>query len=193
MFQLSITYLFGFLALSLKINSFAADQSWIAYTSFSLSILVLIVFSMSLIKIDKLLHFVTKKILKEKKLPHFHFQFKLPLLITLFSVSIFRYLVFSLQMLLLIFLYSGQFNTSICIGTALYFLLTTSIPMISLLEAPIRAAIALVVYKDCGVNDSALALASVSVWIANIIFPSILGYIFLLRQNFDFKLSLTKR
>ena len=193
MFQLSITYLFGFLALSLKINSFAADQSWIAYTSFSLSILVLIVFSMSLIKIDKLLHFVTRKILKEKNLPQFHFQFKLPLLFTLFSVSIFRYLVFSMQMLLLIFLYSGQFSSSIFIGTALYFLLTTSIPMISFLEAPIRAAIALVVYKDCGVNDSALAFASVSVWIANIIFPSILGYVFLLRQNFNFKLSRTKR
>lgn len=193
MFQLSITYLFGFLALSLKINSFAEDQSWIAYTSFSLSLLVLIIFSVSLIKINKLLHFVTKKILKEKKLSPFHFQFNLPLLFSLFSASILRYFVFSVQLLLLIFLYSGEFNTSICIGTALYFLITTSIPMISFLEAPIRAAIALIVYKDCGVSDSALALASVSVWIVNIIIPSIAGYIFLLNQKFDFKLNSSKK
>lgn len=193
MFQLSITYLFGFLALSIKINSFAEDQSWIAYTSFSLSLIVLILFSISLIKIDKLLHYVTKKILKEKNLPHFHFQFKLPLLVSLFSASILRYLVFSIQVFLLIYLYSGQFNSAICIGTALYFLITTSIPMISFLEAPIRAAIALIVYKDCGVSDSALALASISVWIVNIILPSIAGYIFLLNQKFDFKFKVAKK
>ena len=60
-------------------------------------------------------------------------------------------------------------------------------PMISVIEAPIRAAIALVVFKDAGLSDAGLALASVLIWLVNIIVPSIFGYLVLLKQNFNFK------
>jgi hypothetical protein len=65
--------------------------------------------------------------------------------------------------------------------------------MISILEAAIRAAVALVVFKDTGVSNTALALSSVTVWIINIIIPSIAGYFILLKQNFDFKFTSAKK
>ena len=74
------------------------------------------------------------------------------------------------------------------VGVAIYFLITTTIPMISILEAPIRAAIALIVFQNSGISNSALALSSVLIWIINIIIPSIYGYTILLKHNFDFKI-----
>jgi len=74
----------------------------------------------------------------------------------------------------------------------LYFLITTTIPMISVIEPAIRAAVALVVFSDTGLSNTAMALASVSVWLFNIIIPSIAGYIFLLEQNFDFNFGKSK-
>jgi len=73
-------------------------------------------------------------------------------------------------------------------GIAIYYLITTTIPMISIIEAPIRAAIALIVFQDLEISSSVVALTSILIWLLNIILPSIYGYIVLVKQNFDFKL-----
>jgi hypothetical protein len=65
--------------------------------------------------------------------------------------------------------------------------------MISVLEAAIRTAIALVVFKGSGISGSALAFSSLLLWLLNIILPSVFGYLVLLRQNFNFKLFKTKK
>jgi len=193
MFQLSITFVVGFIALTFKINSFGEEYLWVAYVCMCTATLVLGIFVFSIIKIDKVLHFVSNKISKQKNIEHFEYKFSKATLIKLFSFSFIRYLVFFLQMALLINLFSGTFNSNIALGMALYFLITTAIPMISVIEAAIRAAVALIVFKGCGISDTALALASVNVWIINIIIPSIIGYYFLLKQNFDFKLISAKK
>jgi hypothetical protein len=85
------------------------------------------------------------------------------------------------------------FNYAIFSGVALYFLITTTLPMISVLEAATRAAVAIVVFRGSGISDTVLALSSVLIWLVNIIIPSIFGYIILLRQNFNFKLFRSKK
>lgn len=60
--------------------------------------------------------------------------------------------------------------------------------MISVLEAAIRAAIALIVLGDTGLSSTLLALATVMLWLFNIVLPSLIGYLVLLRLKFDFKL-----
>ena len=65
--------------------------------------------------------------------------------------------------------------------------------MISFIEAAIRAAVALIVFKNCGISNAALALASILIWILNIVVPSIVGYFILIKQNFNFKISLPKK
>lgn len=189
MFQLCITYLFGLSALLIQLNQFNNENVWLAYTTSAIAILVFAVFIFSLIKIDLILNFITKKINKQQALDDFKYRFTIKKLVQLFGLSLIRYLVFSFQFILLIYLFNqSNFNFSIFTGIALYYLVITTIPMISVLEGPIRAAIALIVFHDSGVSDSVLALSSVLIWLINIIVPSIYGYSILLKQNFDFKL-----
>ncbi|MBI2721599.1 MAG: flippase-like domain-containing protein [Bacteroidetes bacterium] len=187
MFQLSITYIIGFVALAYKMKSFGDAYVWIAYTAISTAVLVIIIFIICLVKIDRVLNFLTQRISKQKQIAVAAYKFTKIQLLQLFGLSAIRYVVFFIQMVLLIKLFAGNFDATIGFGIALYFLITTTIPMISFLEAAIRAAVALVVFKGAGISNAGLALASISVWLLNIILPSILGYIILLKQNFDFK------
>lgn len=193
MFQLSITYIMGFIALAYKMNGFGDDYLWIAYTAISTAALVIIIFIISLIKIDKVLGFISQRISKQKQLQASEYIFTKGQLLQLFGISGIRYFVFYIQMVLLLKLFAGEFNEGIGFGIALYFLITTTIPMISFLEAAIRAAVALVVFKGAGISNAGLTLASVSVWFLNIILPSIIGYIILIKQNFDFKFYSPKK
>lgn len=193
MFQLSVTYVIGFLALAFKLNGFGADYVWIAYTAISSAALIILIFIASIIKIDKVLGFITQRIAKQKQIHATEYKFTTLVLFQLFGLSFIRYIVFYIQMVLLLKLFTGNFNADIGFGIALYFLITTTIPMISFLEAAIRAAVALVVFRDAGISNAGLALGSVSVWLLNIILPSIIGYIILIRQNFDFKFYSTKK
>ncbi|MEO6305846.1 MAG: hypothetical protein ABIP51_22055, partial [Bacteroidia bacterium] len=177
MFQLCITYLFGLTALFIQLKQFEGNNAWLAYTTSTIAIVVFGVFIFCLVKIDLILNFITKKISKQQTIDNFKYPFTAQKLIKLFSLSIVRYFVFALQFILLIYLFHQQnLNFSIFVGIALYYLITTTIPMISVLEAPIRAAIALVVFQNSGISNSALALSSVLIWLINIIVPSIYGY-----------------
>lgn len=189
MFQLSITYIIGFVALAFKMNGFGDEYVWIAYTAISTAVLVIIIFIACLVKIDSVLKFITTRISKQQQIETAAYKFTKIQLMQLFGLSAIRYVVFFIQFVLLIKLFAGNFDLNIGFGIALYFLITTTIPMISFLEAAIRAAVALVVFKSAGFSNTGLALASISVWLLNIILPSILGYIILLKQNFDFKFS----
>lgn len=194
MFQLSVTILTGLAALTFELKSFGDEYSALAYIAVTISVALLIFFVICLFKIDYILNLVSKKISKENHVEDFKFELAHGLVLKIFSLSVLRFSFFFCQMLLLLYLFhQSGFNFSLISGVALYFLITTVIPMISLLEAPIRAAIALVVFKDSGISGSALALSSVLLWLVNIIIPSIYGYIILLRQNFNFKVYSSKK
>jgi hypothetical protein len=192
MFQLSITVIAGFIALVFTLNNFSSDSFWMTCTTTIVGISFILLLIFSIYKINFILNFISKKISKQSKVEDFHYKFTSRALVKLFGFSILRYAVFFFQFLLLIYLFDQDITSAILPGIALYFLITTTIPMISILEAPIRAAIALIVFKDSGISNSALALSSLLTWLINIILPSILGYIILWRQNFNFKLFKTK-
>jgi hypothetical protein len=188
MFQLSVTYVIGFVALVYRLHSFG-ENVWMAYTAVSSAITIILVFMISIWKIDKILKFISDRISKDKKTVRLEYKFEKSTLFQLFGFSFVRYGVFFVQMLLMMNVFSNGFSFEVALGIALYFLITTSIPMISFLEAAIRTAVALIVFKNTGISSTALALASLAVWLINIIIPSIAGYIILVRQNFDFKFS----
>jgi hypothetical protein len=194
MFQLSVTYLVGFIALAFKMNSFGENYLWIAYTAISTAALVILVFIISLFKIDVVLDFISQRISKKHKhTSKLEYQFTRKQLLLLFGFSLIRYFVFFIQMVLIMQLFAGTMDMNVILGIALYFLITTTIPMISFLEAAIRAAVAIVVFKGTGLSNAALALSSVVVWLINIIIPSIAGYFILVKQNFDFKFYTSKK
>lgn len=193
MFQLSVTILTGLTALLYNLNRFSGSNSWMAYTAGGLSLLVLILLFLCVYNLDYIMKLVSKMISKKKKLEEFKYPFSMALVFKLFALSLLRYSVFFLQMFLLVSIFQEHFTASLVPGIILYFLLTTIIPMISVIEAAIRAAIALVVFSGSGLSDTALATASVLIWMVNIIVPSIYGYIVLLKQNFNFRLGLQKK
>ncbi len=188
MFQLSVTIISGLTVLLYNLNRFAGDNSWMAYLASTLSMIVLAVLIICIYKLDDLLNLISKTVSKKNKLENFKYPFSGSLISKLFLFSVIRYSVFFTQMLLLISIFYPEAGLSLGPDILLYFLITTIIPMISVLEAPIRAAIALVVFKDSGLSDTTLALSSVLIWLVNIIVPSVYGYIILLRQNFNFNI-----
>jgi hypothetical protein len=189
MFQLSVTYLIGLSALLFKLNKIAEEYVWLAYTTFCISLVVFSIFIFCLIKIDYILNLITKKINKNQSLNNFKYTFSKTVLFQLFGLSAIRYMVFFTQYYLLLTLFQEQqLSFTVFVSIAIYYLITTTIPMISIIEAPIRAAIALIVFQDLEISNSVVALTSILIWLFNIILPSIYGYIVLVKQNFDFKL-----
>lgn len=194
MFQLSITIITGLIALMIELKGFGHNYKGLAYTAGGISLVLLMVFGFCLYKIDFILELVSKKISKDKQIEQFTYQLTHGLILKISGLSLLRYSVFFGQMLLLLYLFhQSGFPVSVLSSISLYFLITTVIPMISVLEAPIRAAIALVVFKDSDISGAGLALSSVLLWLVNIIIPSIYGYAILLKQNFNFKLFQSKK
>lgn len=194
MFQLSVSIVLGLTALLFKLKNFGAGDLWIVYLVCILALIVFGTFVFCLFNLSRILKFVAKKISKQKNLDGLEYKFNLRQLILLFGFSVLRYLVFSCQMFVILGLFNPDyFSLSIIFGIWLYFLITSIVPMISFIEAAIRAAVALIVFKGAGISNAALALSSVLVWVINIVIPSIAGYFILVKQNFNFKTSTQKR
>ncbi len=60
--------------------------------------------------------------------------------------------------------------------------------MLSFIEPVIRATIVLIVFSNTNFNSIELSLTALIIWLINIIFPSIIGYVFLINNKFQFNL-----
>jgi hypothetical protein len=184
LFQLSITVLFGLLALLLRSNSSATNDEMLKNASIILSFVVMLGFILALLNINKLINWFYKRFSKSSKAEVVHLSWGNGLLAKLFLLSFVRYIVFTLQFVLLLNVFNVQANyVYLFTGIYIYFLFTTIIPMFSVIEAAVRTAIALVVFSDLGLSNAALAIVAVLLWLINIVFPSIVGYVILLREN----------
>jgi hypothetical protein len=190
MFQFSITVTIGFIALIIRLNDFENDYSWLVYVSGTIGLLMLCGLTFCVYNVDKILHFIVRKISKEKNALDFNYHFNRPTVIKLIAFSLLRYVVFFSQ--LFVFL-SGKSIIPYLTGISIYFLITASIPMFSIVEAAIRAAVALIVFKGVGGSDSVIALCTILIWFINIILPSLVGYYFLVKEKFNFKFNEFKR
>ncbi len=184
MFQLSITVLFGLLALLLRSNASADNDELLKTVSIILSTVVMLGFVLALFNINKLMNWLYKRFSKNSSAEAVHISWGNGLLVKLFFFSFVRYMVFSLQFVLLMHIFNVQANyVYLFTGIYIYFLFTTIIPMFSIIEAAVRTAIALVVFSDLGLSNASLAVVAILLWLINIVFPSIVGYIILLREN----------
>ena len=99
----------------------------------------------------------------------------------LFFLSVLRYAVFNAQFYFLLSIPSFLALQNVVWGMSLYFMVTSVLPMISVVEAAIRAAVALAVLPDSALAPSQLAFSAVLLWLLNIVVPSLIGYLALLR------------
>lgn len=189
MIQLGITLIVGVLALLLKLDTFSKEYFWLFYLLLTTALVLLGVFMFSVLRVNLFLNLVSKLMSRKSQTEPINMVFPKQLWLNLLLLSLLRYLTFSLQFFLLLKVFSPSIQpTALLPGIALYFMMTSLLPMISVLEAAIRAAIALLVLGDTGLSSTLLALATVMLWLFNIVLPSLIGYLVLLRLKFDFKL-----
>jgi hypothetical protein len=188
MIQLSVTILAGLAALLYRLQATMSGAAWLPILAVALSVVVLVAMVLLLFNLNRFMNWFTKRFNTSAEITAFNYPLTVQLFFNLWSWSVLRFSVFTLQFMLILLLFANTpftLTTLACI--LLYFFFTTVIPMFSVIEAAVRAAIALAVFNGLGMNETALALASVSIWMVNIIVPSIAGYIFLVQEDFDFK------
>lgn len=114
-------------------------------------------------------------------------SFSKKILSRLIGLSVLRYFVFSFQFYLLLqccHIYGSFFEISAAI--AIMYLLLSTIPMISFAEVGVRAYVAVLLFKSFHVNEWQLSVIATLLWFINIALPSLIGYIFILKNNFSF-------
>ena len=189
LFQLSITIVFGLIALIFKFDT----GNGLSSTQFLLigifCILLLAFFMLFVFKFNALQKWIFslfKKSFASKSLPY---SFTKNSITTLFLLCIIRYAVFATQFILVFKLfYSGSLTSTVLASACIYFLLTTVLPMISFVEPAIRAAIAVLVFSGMGMSQVSLAITAVLVWLINIVLPSVIGYVIIVKEKFEFSL-----
>ncbi len=189
MFQMLITVCVGVSAIAYKFNT--SNQSSILmyviiFGGLALSVFFcLAIFNISFIQ--RKLKFIKWFRIKESTHP---LVFSKKLIIQLLSLSVFRYIVFTFQFYLIYTALSEQLPFFQIVGSiAGYFMLTSLIPMISVVEPAIRAAIALFVFNNIGDNSVSVILSSTLLWLINVIIPSLIGYAIILKEKINFKTS----
>ncbi len=185
MFQLSITIILGLIALFYKTQDFSGQYLWIKYVGAIGGIILLILFIWCFIKIDYLIQLIYKRILKQQNVAAEPYRFNSNDIIFLLSYSVVRYFVFAFQFALLLYIIHVPIQLAVFVNIAIYFFITTTIPMISFLEAAIRVAVALVVFKNLTISSSHLAIISILLWLINIVIPSIIGYCILITKKIE--------
>lgn len=188
MFQLSVTIIAGLTGLFLKFNLNSGLSSSQVIWIIIFCVVLLIVFSLFILRFDA---FQTKliKILKRKidgnTLPY---KFSKEISLRLLSFSVLRYFVFTVQFVLILKLFYNGFSSEYIViaSVFVYFLLTTILPMISIIEPAVRAAIALLVFGGMGYPEITLVISAIMVWLINIVIPSLAGYIIIVKEEFEF-------
>lgn len=102
---------------------------------------------------------------------------------TLF-LSIARYLVFSTQFVCVVIAFGFEGNTSeLFIRIALVYLGSTIIPSFALAELGVRESMAVLLFPAIGINPAVAFIATLLVWIVNILLPSIAGMVLFFRRR----------
>ncbi|RLD40197.1 MAG: hypothetical protein DRI86_15735 [Bacteroidetes bacterium] len=187
--QTLTTLLFGSIAFFSLFSHKLVEYEYI--TEFQLNLvkilfLIGIIFSIIVYyRISLLSRFIPSKWRKTRQYINILQRFSFKELSTALAFSTFRYTIYSLQFYILL-LASGIDNLSLYVGlglTSSIFLLNTIRPSIALLEIGIRTSIAIFVFSlyfgfDSNMDNGVFA-ASTLIWLINIIFPALIGLLFI--------------
>ncbi|MDA9656100.1 flippase-like domain-containing protein [Flavobacteriales bacterium] len=103
--------------------------------------------------------------------------------ILLFSFS--RYIVFSIQFLILLNIFeidSPTFNSMLSV--MLFFLFVSIIPTIFVAEIGVRGSVAIYVFSLFTINSIGVFSSTLLLWIINLVIPSLIGIYFVFNLNF---------
>ena len=100
-------------------------------------------------------------------------------------LSLSRYIVFSLQFLLLLYC----FDVSLIFYKSLFlimlsFLIVSIIPTVAIAEIGVRGSVAILLFSYFAVNPISVFSATISLWLINLVVPSIIGLFFVSSLKF---------
>ncbi|MBS1635656.1 MAG: flippase-like domain-containing protein [Bacteroidetes bacterium] len=191
MLQLSVTIVIGVLAFMVRIGD-TGQAGPMIYGILLFSGLLLLLFLLVIFRFRALQSWLfSLKWLRPYK-PEEPVELPLRRLLMLFVCSVWRYTVFVIQFFLLFACLQVEtpMSSFLC-SVGIYFMLTSIVPMISIIEPAIRAAIALFVFNMSDEESVKLVTISTLLWLINIVLPSLIGYIIILKEKFVIKTKFT--
>ena len=190
MAQLLTTIIFGSFAFFILHEQFLEDQYFIIEISrFSLLVLFVlnILFVLAYFNVAFLINFLWKfsffNFLRQYINVISLFNFK-DLLVT-FLYSVFRYLVFSIQFLILLHVFNVDISLyDAILSIMLVFFFITLTPTITIAEIGVRGSMALLVFLKFSPNVIGILSSTFLLWIINLIIPAIIGSFFIFSLKF---------
>jgi hypothetical protein len=107
-------------------------------------------------------------------------------------VSLLRYLVFLGQYTLLILFWGFKMKLMIPASISVIYLLQSMLPFPPMMNFFVRSEIALLVFQVVNENTWLILSAAVSIWMINLLLPSLIGLLFLYRTNISKTLGYEK-
>ncbi len=184
--QLVITIVAG--CVGLLVFSHVVSKGFFLVT-ITCEIILLLLLLIALLRINKVVGWLIR-ISFLKKFNFDGLSFNGNLLSKLLGLSAIRYMVFSLQFYFLLLccgIWADFFDIAGAI--AIMYLLLSTIPMISFVEVGVRAYIAVLLFASFTINEWQLSAIATLIWLINIAFPSLIGYVFILKNNFKFSVE----
>ena len=187
MFQMLITVSVGLVAIVYKVTN-NSQSNMVAYVALSIGVVMIAFFCWAIFNVS----WIQQKLQFIKWFKQFEnssqLSFSKPLVLKLIMLSILRYLMFTAQFFIIYKTLVPQADSwQVFTSVAAYFVITSIIPMISIIEPAIRAAIAILVFNQPNDNETLVALTATLLWLINVVLPSMMGYAIILKEKINFK------
>lgn len=184
--QLTITVIVGIFGIAtllffLKSFEFTNSNFWAIIFSI-IGFVSLIIF----FKIDKIVYYFSKFKIFKKISPQIEIlnEYSKIKLLKILLLSLSRYIVFVFQFYLLLRFFNVQIDFFIAIaGIFTVFLLINILPNIVIADLGIRGSVSMFVLGQFASNVQGILLASIFLWIINILLPSFVGQFFLIKTK----------
>lgn len=181
--QLLVTLQLGLIAVLLNMGTWF--DSWMINKNVFLVLLSLLVILMTFgwFRISWLSPLLSRLKLSEKmkKQVEVFSEFQASHLLSIYSYSLVRYLIFSFQQYLLLQAFAVNIDFVTCFQlTAISFLLITIIPSIALGELGIRGSVNIAVFGMVVNNSFGILAATFMLWLINLAIPALLGAVSML-------------
>lgn len=177
--QLLTTVLFGLIAFHFL--EYRIIQSPFQEMLLMVLICVLIIAFFASNNLLRILNFASDKLNWNQNLP---IKLSTGLRLNVLLISIIRYLVFSLQYLILLKMFGSELEViTALILVSLTFFISTVIPTAWISDLPVRTTVAYWLFETYAGIGSIGLLASILLWIVNLFIPSIAGLMMLNRMN----------
>lgn len=178
--QMTVTVLFGIVGLWLMHSKYDMDINYLKFSRFL--IVLLLIFALGAFGLQQ--NKFKIKGFSVEKLKTFFKNLSVKNHVTVFSLSVLRYLVFSFQFYLLLHMFGvnvSYYNAMIVI-TSMY-VLASIIPSIFIFDVVIKGSVAVYLFSIVGVNELTTLYIVTIMWLLNFVLPSVFGSYYVLNFN----------